>query len=419
MARFKSDATPMFFAQRGFWAGVALASPVYAEFVPWVWTTILVAPLVILVLTQRERVGLPPVSIAPMLAMFLLHLTALGFSHTDFQQTVIKDLVIALLLLLIFLFADRRSFDGFMFAVIPVATVAAIAGLAKAALQDRGYLVGYILDSCYYYPAGSSLCVNYNNLGLVWMIAILGCIKFRWLVLIPILLAAGALVGSRRFLLLMMLLPFVWLFYHKWKGFVPLAVISLSSFLLLNVVSDPDSFERFRFGAEPYTVILPSIDPNANALDGGHVSINRAIPSAMLGTLADGTFGTASRLDLWGLGVAQLGWLPQGWAYHEVFSCQFSDCTQFIYPHASILSAWIAGGVVFGIVALLFYAWPIMAVWQRGDFIPLVLTVFAVCYSLISGDTVFSLPVALGSMLVGLSSIERTENDIAAGAPHG
>jgi hypothetical protein len=414
----KADAEPGFFARRGFWAGVALASPVYGEFVSWVWTTILVAPLVIFILTQRERLNWPHVSIAPMVGLFFLHLTALWLSHTDFQQVVIKDLIVALWLLLIFLFADRRSFDGFMFAVIPIATVAAMAGLAKAAMQDRGYLIGYILHTCDYYPAGSSLCVNYNNLGLVWMIAILGCIKFRWLMLIPVLATAGALVGSRRFLLLMMLLPFVWLLYHKWKGWVPLAVISVSSFVLLHVVSN-SGFERFGFGAEPYIVVLPSINPNAIDSEGGDVSISRTVPSAMLGTMADGTFGTASRLDLWGLGVAQLGWLPKGWAYHEVFSCRFSDCTQFIYPHSPIISAWIAGGVVFGLVAVLFYVWPIFSIWRGGDFISLVLVVFATPYSAISGDTVFSLPVTLSAMLVGLSSLVRGEKGCKAEGYHG
>lgn len=140
MSFSKSDAEPRFFAHRGFWGGVALATPVYAEFVPWVWTMFVVVPLLVIILTQRERIGWPHASIAPMIAIFFLHLMALWLSKTDFQKTLIKDLIIA----------------------------------------------------------GSSLCVNYKNLGLGWLIAILGCIKFRRLMLIRVSVAAGALVGSRR-----------------------------------------------------------------------------------------------------------------------------------------------------------------------------------------------------------------------------
>lgn len=124
----------------------------------------------------------------------------------------------------------------------------------------------------------------------------------------------------------MMLLPFVWMLYQEWKGWVPLAVMSFSSFVLLNVISDTASLERYRFGGEAYTAILRSDEISAE-----HVRINCTIPSALLRTLADGNLGTASRISLWALWVAQLGWLPQVWAYHEGGGCSSqiarSSCT--------------------------------------------------------------------------------------------
>lgn len=68
---------------------------------------------------------------------------------------------------------------------------------------------------------------------------------------------------------------------------------------------------------------------------------------------------------------------------------------------------------------MLFYVCPIVSIWQRGDLISLALVITAMPYSLISGDIVFSLPVTLSCMLVGLSSVGRSGDVNEMGVRHG
>jgi hypothetical protein len=390
---------------RNWSAGVAMATPFYAEFVPWLWAVSLSLPFFLGILLNEKNWRAPRLAVLPFLMLLILHIAALGFTHSSFEYQIIKDILIAAWLLAIYVLSSDDAIDGFLLALIPLAFISAVLGLGKAALLDRGYLLGPLLNSCNYYPAGSALCINYNNLGLLWLMAILGCMRRRWWIIIPILITAGALSSSRRFLLLLPLL-FGFLLFDRGREVVAKSLlISLTSVAIVYLVSDPQSFERFRFGDEPYTVLLQNWSVFGLGFD--PINVNRSAPSVMLGTLTDGALGASSRLSFWKLGLTEAGWIPRGWTYHEIFSCEFSSCDVFHYPHMSILSEWIIGGAAFGFIALMFYLWPTWLIWREGALWSLALIVVAMPYSLISGDTVFSLPLYLACMLTALSSVPR------------
>lgn len=394
--------------RRGFWGGVALSSPFYAEFFPWHWAVILALPLAICVCLYPARLKAPHPSIAPMVLLLLVHGIALFFTETRFGYEVVKDLILATFLLALYFLATEDASDGFFLALLPLGLVSATIGLFKAGLLDRGYLLGFIVDTCASYPAGSALCVNYNNLGLLWLITALGCLRGRLWPLLLILITAGALSSSRRFLLLAPSLPIVWILLEKRSGAIKAAIIGVLSVASISAITDPESFERFRFGAEPYKTIFGYSE--GNAISGsGH--INRSAPSIILGTMGDGTFGAASRLNYWKLAHENIGWLPQGWIYHETFSCSFSPCTEFHYPHLTILSEWIIGGALAGMLAILFYAWPLFSVFRQGRHLSIALVLIILPYALISGDTVFSLPITIAGLLVALTSVPRKKLD--------
>ncbi|MEN5238969.1 MULTISPECIES: hypothetical protein [Pseudomonas] len=390
---------------KGFLGGVAMAAPFYAEFFSWRWAALLTVPLFLLIvlsLIRGEKVKKPPLAILPMVLLLMLHAVALVFSHTMFAGQVVKDLLIASFLLFIYVLADEDTLSGFFSALIPLALVSALIGLVKAALLDRGYLLGFMLESCASYPAGSALCINYNNLGLFWLAAALGCIKMRLWWALPFLIAAGALSSSRRFIVLMVFLPIIWVMVQGRSAVVKSVIVAIFSALLIYAVSDPVSFARFQHGDLPYTVL--SIG-DAVSLNG--VSINRSTPGVMLSTMGDGTGGTGSRIKFWSLGLSMVSWLPQGWGYHQVFSCTFSPCDMFHYPHMPVISEWVIGGVVFALVALAFYIWPFWLVLRQRQTVPIALFLIALPYSLISGDTVFSLPICLACMFAALSCVPR------------
>lgn len=396
---------------KGFLGGVAMATPFYAEFFSWRWTVLLAAPLFVLLLMRRANMKKPSLAILPMVLLLLLHVVALIFSHTMFVGQVVKDLIIASFLLFVYVLADEDMLAGFFSTLMPLALVTALLGLVKALLLDRGYLIGFIIDGCSYYPAGSALCVNYNNLGFLWLVAALGCIKTRFWWIIPFLIAAGALSSSRRFIVLMVFIPFIWIMIQGRSAILKSVIVTLLSALLIYAISDPVSFERFRYGGEAYTVLSIGNINGLNGLNG--LNINRSTPEAMLSTMGDGAGGGGSRMKFWSLGLSMVSWLPQGWVYHKVFSCEFSLCTDFHYPHMSVITEWIIGGVFFSLVAVAFYVWPFWCILRERQIVPTVLFLFALPYSLISGDTVFSLPICLACMFVALSCVPRRDAGIS------
>lgn len=400
-----------------FLAGVALAIPFYAEFISWYISAVMILPFLFYIFASRNKLRYPHCSISTVIVLMLFHCAAIYYSQTVFQYQVIKDLIIASLLVSVYIFSKDDVSKGFFIAIIPLGILTAILGLFKAALLDRGYLIGFIYGSCDFYPAGSALCVNYNNLGLLWLVAALGCIKSRLWIFLPILIAAGALVGSRRFLVLMIFMPIVVVLIYGRSAVIKLALISMFTAAAIYFIQDPNSFEKYRFGKEPYTVVLNfmyeskpgnnAAEPVSTIQQESIFNINRTAPFVMLGTMTDGTLGTASRLDFWSLAFSELSLLPQGWSYHKTFSCTFSRCVDFHYPHMPVMSEWLIGGAFLGIVSILFYIWPLWSVWHQKSIVHIALLFMALPYSLISGDTVFSLPIYMSSMLVALSSVPR------------
>lgn len=402
---------------KDFWGGVAMCAPFYAEFFSWRWAAILIVPFLFLSVVKREKIKAPCIAVLPMLSLLLLHLVALVFSDTVFASQVIKDLVITSAIFIVYCLVNGDVSFGFFLALTPLALTTAVLGVVKVALLDRGYMLGFIVDSCSVYPAGSALCVNYNNLGLIWLVAMLGCLRLRLWWVMALLITAGVLSSSRRFVVLIGLLPVVWFLFEGRSAIVKGLFVGVFSAVLIYMVSDPASFDRYRFGGEPFRVLEFKLDnqdsnvsgqkPDAkNSLVTAH--INRSAPIVMLGTMADGTMGTQSRLTYWELGASMLSWLPQGWSYHKIFSCSFSACSDFHYPHMSIMAEWIVGGVVFGLVAIGFYVWPFLFIWRARRVLPTALFLVTLPYSLISGDTVFSLPICTAGMLVALSSVQKT-----------
>lgn len=389
--------------KKNFWAGVALAAPFYAEFFSWYFAIFLALPLGLAIITKRPDIRLPSIAIFPMAVLILSHFLAIFYSQSKFQFQITKDLLIATFLLMVYIMSDDDALDGFLKTIMPLGIISAFLGIAKAALLDRGYVLGLILENCGYYPAGSALCVNYNNLGMIWLITAIACLRNGWWRLLPVLITAGLLSSSRRFIVLATMLPFVWIFLEGKTAVIKSVLVAGLIALLLNAVTDSESFERFRFGNEPYTVLF------INNIDEIILTTNRSNPTAMLGTMTDGTLGTASRLDYWRLALDNIRWFPQGWQYHEDFSCSFSDCSDFHYPHMSIMSEWLIGGIVLGLTAIMFYLLPLFLVMRNKSVVHISILLFSLPYSLISGDTVFSLPIYLGCMLVALSSLPRKQ----------
>ena len=393
--------------RRGFWAGVALAAPFFALFVSWKFAAVLFVPFAVSVIVTRPRISrVPPVLMLAVL-LGLVHALGLYFTDTPFAYQVFKDLCIFVFLLGIFLLAGDDATDGFFAAIVPLGVVAAVLGLVKMAMLERGYLFGPLLDAmsasgtCSAYPSGTSpLCVDYNLLGLLWLVAIIGAMKSRWWPVAAILLAAGLLCGSRRFILLAPFLPIAWLLFERRKALVKIAAVAAIGFVLTLAVSDSKQYGRHQSGELSWTVVdWTGVRPTGD-LQGP----NRTYADTMVGTMsADTAYGFGARIQRWKLGAQNLKIVGSGFEYHTEFSCKFAECKGLDYPHMPVISEWLIGGVVAGVAAIGFYAALLWEIWKRRrETILIGALLAAIPYSLISGDTIFSLPQMMAAAMVVL-----------------
>lgn len=410
-----------------FWGGVAMSSPFYAEFFSWRYSLFLIIPFLFFRLCKPWGLKKPAMVYLPMVSLLFLHFAALLFSDTRFSDYIVKETILACSLLLIALLSDGDIQKGFFASIVPLAVVTACLALVKAGLLDRGWYIFFIFEKTSSYPPGSALHVNYNNLGFLWLVASLGLLKSRFYGALAFLVAAGLLLTSRRFVALILFLPIFWFFLQGRLAVSKIFKVLILSVVLIFVVADPDSFNEYRWGHKEWSFLEVDI---ANILhkktgfvsdtarmenisfDNAFVSTSDPVKIVRTG-INNEYFGTASRLEFWSLGWSLIGFFPQGFSYHEAFSCAFSPCSDYHWPHMTIISEWIIGGVVFGFISVLFFFWPFFFVVRSKNLVSIGLYVLFLPYALISGDTVFSLPICVSCMLVALGSARSVEDSVA------
>lgn len=414
----------------GFYSGAALASPFLADITSWKIAGLLLVFWLfsggvrfesLLSLPRRPLIVLPA-------AILAVHATAIVTTHTPFADAVVRELLLASALVTIAAASkvDVQFVRGFFAVIIGTALGAALLGLVKLGLQDRGFLLYFIAQACpVQYPQGTSLCGDYNVLGMLWMVAIAGAVTWRIrdgsslsLVIITLLMAAGIGVGSRRFILLAPVIILAWLglsFYIRgWKQAVSeaaiIALVGASSWILIGSVSAPESYERFRFGTETMTV-LGAPSEQAEALANAIARPNRAGAEVIASTIDDQALG--SRVEKWALGVELALERPMGmgYAYHSLFADTFVQGKFRDHPHLPIISAALIGGLPLFIMTLAYYLclfWLTIRATKATHLTAMPLAfILATSVCFISGDAIFSIPqwmsVSLALSLVSCS----------------
>src|SRR5690606_24194401 len=147
---------------------------------------------------------------------------------------------------------------------------------------------------------------------------------------------AGLYLYSRRFLILVWLFPIVYLAasYHMGK----LLKNGLRLVLYLTILLVPQHY--------PETIPLPRIFPPLSLTRAPEMlpkySMYRSLDSA-------NKFGFKSREQRYQVAkdmIIKSPLLPHGYGYHKIYSCEFSGCIDFDYPHFTIFSEWLGLGVV-------------------------------------------------------------------------
>lgn len=415
--------------------GLALATPFLADLVPWRITGLFAIPWVLTFILQRWSVVTfrwpSPIEVA-IAILIAAHYSALILTTSPFQASLWKETLVATALLGMAVVSNPKNplkvAKGFFAAVVTIGALTAIVGLIKLGLQDRGYLLRFIIDACPgQYPQGTNLCTDYNVMGITWLVAGVGLISWHLrtgsllaLLILPIVLAAGFSVGSRRFLLFAAYLPLMWLVLALWSSgwraftreMAALVIVAMGTWALISTISSPQSFERFRFGAEEMTVIEIRL-PNLFGFPTDDDAVrppNRANPDVIAGTID--MEGLSSRSVRWKLGVELLAERPiagRGMTYQKIFSDQFSQGKIWDYPHLPVLSEGLIGGVPLLLVALGIYIGCALLILRAP--LALHLTGAGSAFLLstgvagFSGDTLFSIPQWLATALVLVLSV--------------
>ncbi|NPV05203.1 MAG: hypothetical protein HPY67_10780 [Syntrophaceae bacterium] len=423
-----------------------MAAPFAAATLPYPWLLLsLVAGIPFVFHLARYGVHFPKVQRVPaivwtVLLLGLFHLYGLWSGPTPFWTRVVVDMGIVALGVGVFLLgraetdaSGNEMLEGFFAALIPFVFVTAVVGLVKAALLERGILVGFVY-ALYpeQYPTGSSLRGDINLFGLSMLVAGLGLVAnsfdrngspkrtvFRILAL-ALIVSAGLLTESRRFLILSLLIPTLWLALTFMlvprrrfvvKVLLPVAGLLCAIGALFWIIQSPAPFQKvtvMHFPGIPQDgaagkMEAASAPPEENPARPG-ITVRQTDPATiyrLLGTMAaNQAYGFESRAEKWRLGASLLeerAWLGGiGFAYHRTFSCRFAACGSLDYPHFPILSEWLVSGIAGAVAAVAIYVLLFRSIWRSGwdgwKSGSSALAVAVLPYSLLSGDTLFSIP---------------------------
>lgn len=334
----------------------------------------------------------------------------------------------------------EKLWQGFLSALLPSAFLAAVIGLFKIWMVERGYMLmplNYIYELAdVSYPGGSSLKPDYNLPTQALTVAIFFLLTREYLLnwqrilkITGIFLISAAIyyTSSRRGVLYLAAMPFIYMAYCTYlkrisSRAVFIVLISFSSLGILLYVSSAfvmygqfySSYKQWPFSdsrpAKPYEYI---------------VSLVPFSPPAGINTAIDHNhefkyprpFNSNERPIRWSYAWELLREkyfvLPYGYSYQKLFSCKFTDCQLKDYPHNVFLSEWLAEGIlglVLLILALGSYFKSIFLTKNLESRSKLFALSFLVVPSmLISGDYLLSMSMICSSIILSLIiSMQKT-----------
>lgn len=425
-------------SQRAYLAGIGFSAFFIRDVMPAPWSKfsfLLFLPLLLHLgingIKRSDFVRIPAIAWL-LVGIAALHVFGLMISDTAHRTNVLYGVLVAVFATVFFLVSREPAVDhrnmvaGFFDALIPLAVAFAALALVKTALLDRGLLFGFLAANPQEYPRGSSLRSDYNLFGMAMIVAAIGLVRvlcertvdgknlFGPIAGLAIITTVIVLTGSRRTLLGLFIIPLYWMVlvastYRSKKYFsVTLAAaasIAALTFILVGMVQHSPKVTTYRvldwqYAAGQEKPSKPEI-PAA-------MSLSDSRPEVILSTMKpEYAFGFQTRIDRWKLAkqmIAEQGWRPGGFYYHEIFGCRFVSCNTLDYPHMPLMSEWLIGGVVGGVVGAALYAVIFLTIWlagMRGWETGITPTAIAVIpFSLISGDTLFSIPQLLVAALL-------------------
>lgn len=306
---------------------------------------------------------------------------------------------------------SKKIVELLCFIILIIGFTASSLGLFKYLMIKLGFKLDVLSNSIGEYPWGTSLVLDYNFYALTLLVSGLIAIRFwsqsfnekksiLYTCIACIILNAGILSGSRRFLIigpLIITTYFLILFFKnrnifkksKWICF--LAVFSVLSSLIHGGLYLKDSgCHNGKLGCSGIQNMTEIQQRTSRVLTSPQSTVD-------------------SRIDRW-LYTFEIIEPPKllfgsGFSYREKFSCKFNDCKIDDYPHSPILSALLYGGLigVFSVLACFIYAlvtsYQILT--RHSSHADLALGLIATTlFVSVSGDSLLSMPVFFSMLLI-------------------
>jgi hypothetical protein len=277
------------------------------------------------------------------------------------------------------------------------------------------------------YPSGSSLKDDYNAFSLSLLIASMGLVMYALkddrshtrilynILGLAVLVSAGMLTPSRRFAIASILIPGLWLTVGavtipkpEWfrRILLPIAGVVWAVLLIHMAIESPKQIQHYQV---VHVGRISKADSADKIVDVGHAK-DRLFETFN----KEHSYGFESRTDRFLFGtnllLVERAWLRGiGFSYHEAFSCRFGACAYLDYPHFPLLSEWLIGGVIAALAAMAIYVLLFQILWRIGwhgwmsGITPTALVVLF--YSILSGDTLFSVPQFIMVCLLAQSQL--------------
>jgi O-antigen ligase/polysaccharide polymerase Wzy-like membrane protein len=306
----------------------------------------------------------------------------------------------------------------FMASAAFIAILAAVLGAIKySLLLDSIYIEIIAKHSSTSYPWGTSLLRDSNFFSLTLLVGAIVMLQYWskartwkktlfWALMIGLVIGVGIYAGSRRFWILTPLMLVAHLIFtafrlssvdYKKKLFVLVMGLIISIQVLTGIFSG-------HFSLRSLTESISQENQTQNVTLGLNYG-------ARLESLLDkeSGYGANPRIERWRyaleLSKADTMWLGDGFSYRTKFGCKFLDCKGEDYPHNALLSALLYGGVlamlvIFVLVGYSFYS-ALVLLWAPNGSIEIGLSMIStMMFTIISGDTFFSMPVFLAMLIL-------------------
>ncbi len=419
---------------RGYLVGIALTAPLLADLISRKFAILAMIPLLAHVAWSGTRGGKWPATPAllwPLVALVYMHAAALAWpgTSTPFAGDVIKDLLFfGVLVAACFMVTgddDESISRGFTDVLVYLASAAAVLGLIKYGLLERGYVIDIIaVANDGHYPAGSALRIDYNMFALLMLAgaaAILARAHARgWTpvhaILLTLVVAAGFLTGSRRFMVLSPMIATYWAFLiapacPAARDITRMAAVAVGALALCWLLPASVPVSGGPAKSKPHIEVIGLTGSGTKPSD---VVMPPSVPLATIASsmVPEEGYGIGSRWERWALAsdlmTARSPFFGMGFAYHETFACTFSRCAHIDYPHAPVISATLLAGPAGALTAVAYYGLLLWSIWRSGrDGLRTgasAIVLATLPFALISGDTVLSMahPIAAGLVVARL-----------------